>query len=254
MQPGHTDRPSESTGTIVPPTYSTDGHPPLEPGTRTGDNRSVRSWRRWPLVIATVLFVLVQLGPWLLGSLGLWLVVEDEVGDADVIFVHSGGIPFRAMEAAELYRSGHAPEVWIASLRPSDRSRALERLGVRMPGPRYWQYQVLQRLGIPSDAIRVLEEQVMNTSDEIDAVRSEMRRLDRSSVILVTSKVHSRRVHTLWNQADDPSIVGTVRWSRADPFDPAQWWTNTTDGEDVIRELAGLVNAWTGAGWRPERE
>ena len=254
MWPNKIERQSESSETTAPLPYSAEHRPSLDPRASTSGDRQGQRWRRWPLLIATALFVLVQIGPWSLSSLGLWLVVEDEIEQADVIFVHAGGIPFRAIEAAELYQLGHAPKIWIASLCLNDQSRALEHLGLRRPGLHYWEREILQRLGVPGSAIRVLGEQVKNTRDEIRVVRDDMRRLGLSSVILVTSKVHSRRVRTLWNQADDTSIEGIVRWARADPFDPVRWWTNTTDGQSVVHELAGMLDAWTGAGWRPERE
>ncbi len=248
------ERESEPSAPTTVPPYSRDGHPPLDPDAKTGAHQPQRSWQRWPVMIATVLFVAIQAGPWILGTVGRWLVVEDEIGQADAIFVHDGDFPFREMEAAELYSQGLAPEVWIARVRPTDRSRALERLGVRMPGSEYWRGQVLQRLGVPASAIRLLDEPVRNTRDEIETVRNEMGRLDRLGVILVTSKAHSRRVGTLWRQANDSTLEGAVRWSRSDPFDPDRWWTNTTDGEAVVNELVGLLDAWVGAGWRPERD
>lgn len=247
-----------STTTAPPPTepppVSRDGHPPLEPGPGNERSPPAQGWRRWPLLIATTLFVLVQAGPWLLGSIGAWLVVEDEIAPADVIFVHAGELPFRSMEAAELYRDGYAPEVWISSIRPNDRSRALESIGLVLPGSHYWERQVLERLGVPARAIRLVDEQVLNTRDEIQAVRSEMQQHGHESVILVTSKAHSRRVRLLWSETDDGSMEGAVRWSHADPFEPSRWWTNTEDGQKVLHELAGIVDVWVGGGWRPERE
>ena len=254
MQSEQTDRRPESSATAIPTPYSTDGHPPLDPEAHTGENRPAQSWQRWLMLIATVLFVLFQAGPWLLGSLGGWLVVEDEIGQADVIFVHGGDVPYRAMEAAELYGQGRAPEVWIVSLFPTKRSRTLERIGVSIPGAHYWQRQVLQRLGVPAGAIRLLGAPVLNTRDEIHALRSEMQLQGRTSVILVTLKAHSRRVGLLWNEADDASIEVAVRWARADPFDPDRWWTNTDDGQKVVHELAGILDLWVGSGWRPERD
>ncbi len=254
MQSEETDRQPESSARAAPPPYSTDGHPSLDPRARTVESRPTQSWRRWPLLIATVLFVLFQAGPWLLGSLGAWLVVEDEIGQTDVIFVHSSDVPYRAMEAAELYGQGRAPEVWIAALVPSERSRALERIGMSFLGSHYWERQILQRLGVPAGAIRVMDTPVLNTLDEIDALRAEMLQLGRTSVILVTSRAHSRRVRLLWSKADDASIEGAVRWARADPFDPDRWWTNTDDGKEVVHELLGILDMWVGTGLRPKRQ
>jgi hypothetical protein len=47
-------------------------------------------------------------------NVGRWLVHEDALSPADAIFVLSGGTPWRAEEAARVFRRGYAPEVWVS--------------------------------------------------------------------------------------------------------------------------------------------
>ena len=68
-----------------------------------------RPWLAAALVavtLALVVFAFYEAGP--------LLVVEDPLQKARAVVVFGGGIPFRAMEAAKLYREGWAPEVWLS--------------------------------------------------------------------------------------------------------------------------------------------
>jgi hypothetical protein len=56
---------------------------------------------------------------------GRWLVLDDPMSRADVILVLSGGLPYRAEEAAKIYAMGYAPEVWIS--RPDSPAEKMEK-------------------------------------------------------------------------------------------------------------------------------
>ena len=86
----------------------------------------------------------------------------------------------------------------------------------------------------------------MNTEEELQEAAREMRRAGKSSVILVTSPQHTRRVWTLWRAAGGKRSQGNVHAAHEDPFDPDHWWRNTRDVFSVVRETLGLVNAWAG--------
>jgi hypothetical protein len=45
---------------------------------------------------------------------GRWLTREDPLSKADMIFVLSGGMPYRAQEAGKIFRMGYAPEGWVS--------------------------------------------------------------------------------------------------------------------------------------------
>src|SRR5579864_6038683 len=72
---------------------------------RVGRHRA----RRW-LISLGVLVVLVVAGAWIFLSVGTWLVVEDPLEASPVAVVLSGGMPGRAREAADIYRTGNAQQ------------------------------------------------------------------------------------------------------------------------------------------------
>ena len=189
------------------------------------------------------------------GALGVgrWLVVADPLEPASVIVVLGGHVPFRAMEAASLFRQGWAPEVWLTRpLQPAEEA-ALDELGIHRCGEEAMNREALERLGVPSPAIRVLRDGVLNTADEVRLVARELERVGASRVILVTSKPHSRRVRAIWRALVGNSPRAVVRYAASDPYDPGHWWRGTGDMLAVSREVLGLVNVWAGFPVQPDR-
>jgi len=201
-----------------------------------------------------VLAIVVGLSAVGIGGVGHWLVVSDPLGNAQAIVVLSGDVPFRAIEAASIYRNGRALEVWITrGIRPS-REAALAKLGIQFVRGETYNKQVLQKLGVPADAIRLLNKGVRNTEEEVQLIAHELKRAGGERVILVTSKPHTRRVKTIWHALVGDSAEAIVRHAKEDPFDPRRWWRNTKDALAVSREVFGMMNVWAGFPLRPERQ
>jgi uncharacterized SAM-binding protein YcdF (DUF218 family) len=178
-------------------------------------------------------------------GVGRWLVVEDPLAKARAIAVLSGGLPVRAMEAAKLYRQGYAPEVWLThSLEPGE---SLKAMGIPFEGgEEVYSTRVLIHEGVPATAIHVLEPAIVNTADEVSVISAALDREKNRSVIVVTSKPHTRRARLLWRKLAPGECRAIVRAASDDPFDPQHWWRNTRDALDVVREVLGLMNAWAG--------
>ena len=177
-------------------------------------------------------------------GVGRWLIREDALAPADVIAVLSGGMPWRAEEAARIFRLGDAREVWVTQ--PEAPRGELASMGVQYFGEDYFNRQVLIHSGVPEAAVRALPDSIIDTQDEVQEISREMRREGETSVIIVTSPQHTRRVKTLWRKlvGDNPRAI--VRAAPQDPFDADRWWRNTQDMFSVVRELMGLTNAWLG--------
>jgi hypothetical protein len=107
--------------------------------------------------------------------------------------------------------------------------------------------------GVPAEAIHVLESPIVNTADEIKVATSALARANGDAVILVTTKVHTRRVRLLWRRLAPGQGRVIVRAASGDPFDPGHWWRNTSDALDVVREVLGILNAWAGLPLHPAR-
>lgn len=192
------------------------------------------------LLLAAVVFLL---------SVGRWLVAEDPLEKANAIVVLSGRMPLRAMEAAKLYREGYAPKVWLTH--STEPGATLGAMGISYVGEDVYNVQVLVHEGVPPAAIHLLQPPIINTADEIAAVSAALEEEKGSTVIIVTSKVHTRRVRILWRRLATRRGHAIVRAASDDPFDPRRWWRTTGDALDVVRELLGILNAWAGMPLHP---
>jgi uncharacterized SAM-binding protein YcdF (DUF218 family) len=184
-------------------------------------------------------------------GVGRWLVVEDPLTKARAIAVLSGSMPLRALEAAKLYRDGYAPEIWLThSAEPGE---TLAEMGIPFAGEDYYNVRVLIHEGIPAKAIRVLDPPIVNTADEMKVIDAALASEKDHTVIIVTTRAHTRRVRLLWRRLAAGQGRAVVRAASGDPFDPRRWWRNTGDALDVVREVLGLLNAWAGQPLRPAR-
>jgi len=179
-------------------------------------------------------------------EVGRWLVVEDPLAKVRAIAVLSGRMPLRALEAAKLYRQGYASEIWLTH--SSDPGETLEAMGIPYAGEEYYNTLVLIHEGVPAAAIHVLNPPTVNTVDEVQVISAGLDRQQGNdrSVILVTSKAHTRRARLLWRKLASKQTRAITRAASDDPFDPGHWWRTTSDALDVVREVLGLLNAWAG--------
>ncbi len=195
------------------------------------------------LMILVTLALVAGAAFWVLRNVGRWLVDPDPLQHARAIVVLSGKTPFRAMEAADIYRQGWGPEVWLLRDETSDADAAFAKLGIPHPSEQEYDQQVLERLGVPKTAIRIIEPPTTNTVSEIARIADEMRRQGGDKVILVTSPVHTRRSKFIWHivVGDHPQAI--LRYDSSERSDPNHWWRSTGDIQDVEHEVLGLIDA-----------
>jgi len=207
--------------------------------------RRSRAWK----ILGAALCCFLLLAAAAFFTVGRWLVVEDPLEKVGAIAVLSGRMPLRAIEAAKLYREGYAPEVWLTH--SSEPGETLAAMGITFSGEEYYNKLVLIHEGVPEEAIHVLDPPIVNTVDELNAIAAALDRTRNRSVIIITTKAHTRRVRLLWRRLGAGKGRVVVRAANADPFDPAHWWRDTSDALDVVREVLGLLNAWAGLPLRP---
>ncbi len=177
-------------------------------------------------------------------NLGRWLVLDVPLQNADAIAVLSGRMPSRALEAARVYKQGYASRVWLTY--STEPGATLQQFSIPFAGEESYNKQILIHEGVPQNAIQVLDPPIRNTADEIQTIGAALRQQNLHTVIIVTSKVHTRRTNALWQRLSAKDGVAIIHGVSDDPFDPAHWWRNTSDALDVVREILGLANAWAG--------
>jgi uncharacterized SAM-binding protein YcdF (DUF218 family) len=204
------------------------------------------SFRFVALIIALVVCVA---GVFAFRGAGRWLVREDPLGPADAIVVLSGSMPARAEEAGRIFNLGFAHEVWVS--RPVSPAEELEDMGIHYLGEEDFYRAVLIHEGVPESDVSIFPQPIVNTEQEIEEISAQMRREGKTSVMIVTSAQHTRRVRALWRKLAGDDLRLIVRAAPQDPFDADRWWRNTSDTFSVVREILGLLNAWTGLPVRP---
>lgn len=206
---------------------------------------SSRRGKRWIIGVLAVVAALV-VAPVGLRSAATWLIVDEPLRSARAVVVLGGQLPFRAVEAAAIYRQGLAAEVWLTQGGLFEEDSALAKLGIERPEEHVYSQLVLERLGVPRPAIVVLPGRNANTAGEIQTVSAYLRQSRGDRVILVTSKYHTRRVRAIWQAVVGAQAEAIVRFAPSDPADPIGWWHNTADALAVSREWLGLLNVWAG--------
>lgn len=198
---------------------------------------------RW-LIVLPLLGLLLYVGhPFLLRTMGRYLITEDRLQKAEAIAVLAGdGGVARTLEAVRLYQDGYAPRIILTHQLLPKGYEALARLDITVPEERDIQWMVLKAMRIPAAV-------VLQVSDRADSTESEMIYLTRflkkhrmGTVILVTSRSHSTRASKILARVSSRRITIISRPTRYDTFNPEGWWRSRADAKEVLLEYEKLLN------------
>ena len=198
------------------------------------------------LIIVTGIIVLLYFSraSWL-GYLGHSLVVDDPSATADVAIVLTTGVDYlpRLLQAAQLYRDKRVKKVMINGNRKTDAIRQLEKQGF-IPACKWSEnsLRILEMHGVPRQQVwAVSAENDFDTVSEAQTIKPFLINNGVSSVIITTSKFHSRRARYVWRK-----VMGTeegIYTSAAtdDPFDLDRWWQHGRQVKQVMGEYGGMA-------------
>ena len=184
----------------------------------------------------------------ILGGLGDFIIYRETVQPSDAVIVLNTGLEYypRLIEAADLYREGFAKRVVINGNRKDDVLRNLEEKGFSRCCP--WDEEslrILEMFGVPRERVLSISvEDAYDTVTEASAVGKKIIRHGYGSIIITTSKYHSRRAHYIWTKMyKDKFAIYTVA-AKADPFDPEAWWKEGRQIRWVMAEYGAWVYYW----------
>src|SRR5258705_4050415 len=155
--------------------------------------------RRRPLLTALLvvlaLLALVAVAHRPLLRAAVHAVVVNEPGPpADAIVVVAGGTPGREARAAALFQAGGAPRVLVSRQFVPGRVQTLIAMGIRPLDFQGESVRVLEKLGVPQDAIVTLDQPVEITETELRQGVAAAKARGWHRVTLGTSRHHPRRV------------------------------------------------------------
>ena len=195
----------------------------------------------WRCIIAAVIAIAV-LPLFALGAAQL-LIVRAPLAKADAIVVMSGSATFRerAQHAAALFNEGRAPRIVLTNDHlKSNWSQEEQR------NPYYYERarDELRRAGVPDDKVSVIMAPITSTYDEAIALKDYSEANHLSSLIIVTSAYHSRRVFWTFRRV----FEGSGKLIGIEPAEPriespaaASWWLHRLGWEMVPQEYVKLL-------------
>ena len=172
-----------------------------------------------------------------LGYVRDWLSAADRPEKADAILVLGGGFS-RPFEAADLYRQGLAPKVYVSAVKRDPQYRLLDQAGIPFPREEDIVRQVLIKKGVPAGAIALFGKGSISTADEAQAARAIFGGR-RAKLLVVSSPYHLRRARIIFTDALPTADIRMIATSY-DPF-PASWWKDQDSARNVLLELAKIV-------------
>lgn len=201
------------------------------------------------VVLALLALVAVAHRP-LLRAAGDALVVEEPGPPADAIVVVAGGTPGREARAAALFQAGGAPRVLVSRQFVPGRVQTLIAMGIRPLDFQGESVRVLEKLGVPRDAIVTLDQPVEITETELRQVVAAARARGWHRVTLVTSGPHTRRVRLIWRREAAGAIEAGIVAAPDECSSADGWWRRRRCSEAVLHEYLGLfalylnVSSW----------
>ncbi len=179
---------------------------------------------------------------WALVDGGRFLQREDPLRPADAIFVLGGTRFERPLEAVDLYKAGNAPVILLSPGQEEAAVAIVRARGAAVPPDVDGVVDALVGLGVPRSAVIVGDRSVDNTAEEGALLKAEAARRGWHSVIVVTSKYHTRRAGFAMRRAlAGTGVAIVVRATRYDPADPARWWRHRRDVRLMLEEWPKLI-------------
>ena len=200
------------------------------------------------LTAAIILLLLILASGAILRQLGEIIVLDNAPVQSDAVIVLNTGIEYypRLIEAAEIYRAGFAGKVVINGNRKTVTLRELEGKGFKPRCPWYTDsVQILAILGVPEqDILWISAEDAYDTVTEALAVGEELKQQQIKTIIITTSKFHTRRANFIWNRLFMEHLSITTIAAKADPYKPSSWWKEGRQIRWVLAEYGAWIYYW----------
>jgi uncharacterized SAM-binding protein YcdF (DUF218 family) len=210
--------------------------------------RKKEQMRRAKLIFLVILaFTIIQLiasHQSILKALGEYLIIQQPVpqqADVIVILANWEDTVIRARAGADLYKGEVAKMIYVPRMEQMRGLEDIKKLGINIPENRDLVITILQGLGVPLYAIETSAQEVTNTWDEAQAVRTLVEQKGYKSVLLITSKYHSRRAYLIFKDALKSKSTVISAPSPYDSSDPESWWKRDEDAKMVIMEYPKLL-------------
>lgn len=178
----------------------------------------------------------------ILRHVGSYLVVAHPAEKSDLIVCLMGRPVERGLTAAEAYREGLAPAVYVGREALPEGYEVLRRKAVPYPETRDLLCMMLRGLGVPPSDCIVGERVAGSTYEEARVIRDLVEKRRCRSIIVVTSPTHTRRAWLTFERVFKGLDV-RIRMmpSTHSAFRPESWWKSEACLEEVMVEYQKLI-------------
>jgi len=178
----------------------------------------------------------------LLTHLGRYLVMEHPPEKSDLIVCMGGGNIERGLAAADAYKEGLAPNIYISREKLPDGYELLDEKGIEYPEEGDLLKRLLLDLGVPESAIIRGDLEIDNSWDEARLIREEVEKRGFKSIIIITSPTHSRRSWLTFRKVFEGSDVRVLSLPcKYSGFSVKGWWNDRSYLRDVLIEYEKLL-------------
>jgi uncharacterized SAM-binding protein YcdF (DUF218 family) len=155
-----------------------------------------------------------------------------------------GSVYDRILEAVDLCNEGYSDKIVLINSYIAAKDIIINR-GIKVYGDTLLSKMAATDLGIPEEDVLILEGNSRSTQDEALTIREYIKNnREIGSIILVTSKYHSRRAKQIFKKALsvlDKEIDIYSSPSKYDPSNVNQWWKDREDIKWVVLEYLKLA-------------
>ena len=173
---------------------------------------------------------------------GNFLVVEDSLEKADAIFVFGGSIPNRIIEAVDIYNQGFAPLIIISKYPKPEGNKYLEEKGITYPEGHDINKSIALSLGIPESHILITNNRAGSTFEELILLNEYCLENNIKKIILVSTKSHTKRISKIFMDIAGDKIIGVVRYTKYDSYNPDRWWNDRHSLRQTLFEYQKLLH------------
>jgi uncharacterized SAM-binding protein YcdF (DUF218 family) len=202
----------------------------------------------WVLIPLSIVLLVIVLTGTILRTMGGLIVVDEIPPRADAVVVLNTGVEYypRLIQAADIYRQGLVEHVIINGNRKTDPLRELEAKGFNKCCPWYAdRVSILKILGVPENKIIWISiEDAYDSVSEADAVGKELIDKKFKTVIVTTSKYHTRRAKFIWDKLFANQLTVFMVSAKTDPYDPDSWWKDGRQIRWVLAEYGAWLYYW----------
>lgn len=160
-----------------------------------------------------------------------------------MIVVLNGRDTERSLAAVDLYKQGYANLIIVArGTKQPGTDEFRKRVGSNFNEKLFLQ-KAIESMGVPEQSFKLIGDGITSTYDEAKVTKTFLKINGYKSILLVTSKWHSKRAYltfkSVLNKGDSINIIAYP--SKYDSFEPGGWWKSERDIKLVLGEYIKLI-------------